>query len=238
MIETLRAIIQSSLERLSTQLRTDLPPVIAAAIVLFAAYVLARLARWLTSRAFKGIQADRWLARSGMSAILDSSGTLKASRAVAQTMYWAVLGVGFLIALNVFGTGPAARIAENAVTLIPRLIAGALILVGGLWLGQYLGRSTLVWAVNEDLPFPRRISMGVRSLIVFAAVVVAADTVNFAPNVFLAAFILVLGGLVLAGALALGLGTRDNVRGQLESRTHPGEPEPVSHQERSLWNHL
>lgn len=236
MIETLKFIIKSSLDRLSSQLRDDLPPVIAAVIVLLAAYVLARLARWLTARVFKGIQADRWLSRSGMSVILDHSGTLKASRAVAQTMYWVVLGIGFLVALNVFGTGLTTRIAENVVTLIPRLIVGALIVVGGLWLGQYLGRGALVWAVNEDLPYPRRFSMGVRCLIVFAAVVVAADTLNFARVVFLAAFILVLGGLVLAGALALGLGLRDNVRGRLGNPTRPGEP--LEHAERSLWNHL
>lgn len=236
MIETLKFIIKSSLDRLSSQLRDDLPPVIAAVIVLLAAYVLARLARWLTARVFKGIQVDRWLSRSGMSVILDHSGTLKASRAVAQTMYWVVLGIGFLVALNVFGTGLTTRIAENVVTLIPRLIVGALIVVGGLWLGQYLGRGALVWAVNEDLPYPRRFSMGVRCLIVFAAVVVAADTLNFARVVFLAAFILVLGGLVLAGALALGLGLRDNVRGRLGNPTRPGEP--LEHAERSLWNHL
>jgi hypothetical protein len=235
-IETLKFIIKSSLDRLSSQLRDDLPPVIAAVIVLLAAYVLARLARWLTARVFKGIQVDRWLSRSGMSVILDHSGTLKASRAVAQTMYWVVLGIGFLVALNVFGTGLTTRIAENVVTLIPRLIVGALIVVGGLWLGQYLGRGALVWAVNEDLPYPRRFSMGVRCLIVFAAVVVAADTLNFARVVFLAAFILVLGGLVLAGALALGLGLRDNVRGRLGNPTRPGEP--LEHAERSLWNHL
>ena len=97
-------------------------------------------------------------------------------------------------------------------------MAGALILLAGLWLGQYLGRGALVWAVNEDLPSPRKLAAGVRALVTFAAVVVAADTLNFAPAVFLAAFILMLGGAALAAGLAIGLGARDAVRRHFEQR--------------------
>jgi hypothetical protein len=119
--------------------------------------------------------------------------------------------------------------------LIPRLVAAAAIIVGGLWLGQYLGRSTLVWAVNEDLPAPRRIAVGVRTLVIFAAVVVAADTIDFAASVFLAGFVLILGGLVLAAALAFGLGARDVVKQRLAGK-FAEESEEVH--ERSLWHHL
>ena len=239
MIEALRGIISGALERLSHLIKTDLPPLIAALAILAVAFLLAKLARWLVTRVFKGIEADQWLRRSGIGAMIDRSGSLRASRLVAQSAYWGVLTLGFLGAMSAFGTQFTTRIAEEFVLLLPRLLAGGLIVLAGTWLGQYLGRSTLVWAVNEDLPFPRRLALAVQALVVFAAVVAAAETVGFARSVLLAAFILIVGGAALAAGLALGLGARDAVRRHLAER--PAEDratDPDQPGERSLWNHL
>jgi hypothetical protein len=69
---------------------------------------------------------------------------------------------------------------------------------------------------------------------VFAAVVVAADQLDFGRNVFLAAFIMLVGGAALAASLALGLGGREAIRRHLEKELAP----PEQQAERSLWNHL
>ena len=98
---------------------------------------------------------------------------------------------------------------ETLVLLFPKLVTATVILLAGAWLGQYLGRSALVWAVNEEVPFARRIATGVRVAILFVAVVVAADQLNFARNVFLSAFLIVAGGAVLTISLILGLRSRE-----------------------------
>lgn len=239
MIETLKGIITEALARLVEQGRNTLPLILAALAILSSAFLLARLARWLVARGFKGIEADRWLRKSGVSALIDRSGTLRTSRLLAQSAYWTVLLVGSLTALNVFGNEITTRIAASIAVLLPRLVAAALIVLAGTWIGQYSGRSALVWAVNQDLPFPRGIACVIRSLVVFAALAIAADTVGFARTVFLSAFLLVVGGLVLAAALAIGLGMsaaiREVIAGRAGSRvTAAGEGSPA----RSAWNHL
>lgn len=239
MIETLNAIIRGALERLSQQVQQDLPPVIAALAILLVAFLFARFARWLVLRVFKGIEFDLWLRRSGLSAIVNPSGSLRASRVAARIAYWGFLVIGLLAALNALGTQVTSRMAEQIVFLFPKVVAGGLILLTGMWLGQYLGRSALLWAVNEDLPGPRKIALAVRALVVFAAVVVAADALDFAKNVFLAAFVLILGGIALAASLALGLGTRDAITRRLAGRPQEKERhDEHSLEERTLWNHL
>jgi hypothetical protein len=69
---------------------------------------------------------------------------------------------------------------------------------------------------------------------VFVAVVVAADQLNFARNVFLAAFVLLMGGVVLAASLALGLGSREIVRHYFQETSRSSEDSL----ERSLRDHL
>jgi hypothetical protein len=239
MVDTLREIIRGALERLTLQLRTDLPPFLAALIILAAAFAAAWFCRWLVTRIFKGIEVDRWLRRSGLPEVLHLSGHMRTSRIAARAAFWSVLVVGFLLAINVFGSQFTSHIVESAVLLLPRIVMGGAIVLGGLWMAQYLGRGTLIWAVNEDLPSPRKLAMAVRSMVTFAAVVIAAEIVNFAPAVFFAAFVLVVGGIVLTASLALGLGARDTVRRYLERREtapaqHNGEPSGV----RSLWEHL
>ncbi len=239
MIETLQAIIRTALERLSQQVQHDLPPFIAALVILVVAFVCARVVRWLILRVFKGIELDLWLRRSGVSTIVNPSGTMRASRVAARVGFWGILTLGLVAALNALGTQLTSRIAEQIVFLFPKLAGGGLILLGGMWLGQYLGRSALIWAINEDLPGPRKIALAVRAFIVFAAIVVAADALNFAKGVFLAAFVVVLSGAALAGGLALGLGTRDSVQRHMSGRSREiAEDNGHSLEHRTLWNHL
>ncbi len=233
MIETLKKVLESALERLQYQVTTYLPSLLAALTLVLGAYLTALLARWLIYRIFKGLAIDKFLRQSGVAFLVDPSGRLRATRLVAETVYWCILLSGFLLGVNVFGTDLTNQIVQSFMSLLPRLFVAGLILLGGTWLGQYLGRSMLVWAVNENFPSPRRLAAVVRILIMFVAVVVASDQLNFARSVFLAAFIIFVGGAVLAASLLIGLG-RGSVRRFLEEKSdQTGESG-----ERSLWSHL
>lgn len=233
MIEVLRNVLEDALARLHFQVATYLPSLLAALTLVLGAYVSAVFARWLIYRIFKGLAIDRFLRQSGVAFLVDPSGRLRATRLVAETVYWSFLLVGVLLGVNVFGTDLTTQIVQSFVFLLPRLLVAGLILLCGAWLGHYLGRSMLVWAVNENLPAPRRLAAMVRVLIMFVAVVVAADQLNFAKSVFLAAFIILVGGAVLAASLAIGLGGRGVSRLLGEKGEQTGESP-----ERSLWSHL
>jgi hypothetical protein len=234
MINTMRLILEGVLNRLELQATTYLPPLLAALIIVLGAYVAALVVRWTLNRAFKGAAVDRFLRRSGLAFMLDGSGRLRATPILARTAFWAILLAGFLAGLSIFNTDLTTKLTQTFVLLLPKLAVAGSILLAGFWLSHYLGRSALVWAVNEGIPRPRGIAGAVRLVIMFAAVVAAADHLDFARNVFLAAFIILIGGAALAASLALGLGGRDTIRRYVEGKRTQNE-EPV---ERSLWNHL
>jgi hypothetical protein len=136
--------------------------------------------------------------------------------------------------LSVFDTTLTSQIIESFVFRLPKLVVAGLILVGGAWLAQYLGRGALVWAVNEELPGPRRIAALVRVVLIFVTVVVVADYLDFARSVFLAAFIIALGGLFATLSLAVGIGFSSSVRKAIEERKAKASEETAP----SIWNHL
>ena len=234
MVETMRKVLQAVLERLYKYVTIYLPSLLAALILFLAAFVTAVFARWLLYRIFKGPTIDRFLRRSGVAFMLDPSGRLRATRIVAEGVYWCLLLAGFLMGLSVFDTDITTQVIQKLVFLMPKIVVAGLILLGGIALGQYLGRGMLVWAVNEDFPFPRRLATLVRIVILFVAVVVAADQLEFARTVFLAAFIILVGGGVLTVSLAVGLGAGGGFRRYFEEKRHKSEETS----ERSLWNHL
>ncbi|MBI4891465.1 MAG: hypothetical protein HY821_12635 [Acidobacteria bacterium] len=233
MIEILKRILEDTLQRLNYQIATYLPSLLAAVALTLVAYLAAVSVRWLVYRIFKGLTIDKFLRQSGVAFLVDPSGRLRATRLAAESAYWCLILVGILLGLDVFGTDLTTRIVQSFVFLLPKLIVAGLILLGGAWLGHYLGRSMLVWAVNENLPTPRRLAVLVRVLIIFVAVVVAADQLDFARSVFLAAFIILVGGAVLAASLAIGLSAR-GVSRLLGDQNGPLDGSA----ERSLWSHL
>jgi hypothetical protein len=234
MLETLQTVIQGALDRLRYQITTYLPSLLAALALILTAYLIAVSIRWVIYRIFKGLTIDKFLRQSGVAFMIDRSGRLRATRLVAETTYWAILVIGFLMGLSVFNTDLTTQTIQGFVFLLPKLVVAGLILLAGMWLSQYLGRSLLVWAVSEELPSPRRLAAVTRLLIMFVAVVVAADQLNFARNVFLAAFIILVSGAVLTASLAIGLNAGGGLRRLLEERGEGAEEST----ERSLWSHL
>jgi hypothetical protein len=234
MTETFGRVMGSVLERLHDQVVTLVPPLLAGGVILVIAYLLGTLSRWLIIRVFRGRAIDKFLRQSGLAFIIDPSGHLRAARAAAGVAYWGFLIAGLLTALSVFNTELTTEIVEGVIFLLPNLVLSGAILLTGMWLSQFLARSTLVWAVNEGIPYPRRLAALVRVLLMFVAVVVAADQLNFARSVFLAAFIMIGGGLILAVSLAIGIAASRGV-----GRLVTGRQESVKDESpESLWSHL
>jgi hypothetical protein len=234
MFQLAERIARDTVERLSRLTTVHLPALLAALFILLVAWCLAAGMRWLLMRAFRGARIDRFLRRSGIASLLLGGGPVRATQMAARGSYWAILTGGFLLGLSAFDTQLTSRMIEWVLFMVPKLFAGAIILVAGLWVSRYLGHSALIWAFNESIPYSRRISQAVRVLVIFVTVVVAADYLNFARNVFLASFILIIGSAMLAGGLALGLGGRKVVERYLESK----DSEKVEKPEPAAWKHL
>ena len=231
MLGLFEQILRQSMDRISSLVLDYIPGLLAALFILAIAFAIARFLQWIIIKIFKGIAIDRFLRRTGLAT---SPEKLKTPLVAARIIFWLILGTGFLMALNSFDSELTSRIIETAVFLFPKTLVAAAIIIGSVWLGRYFGRSILVWAVNENLPGPRKLAAAVRSLIIFGGVVAAADHLGFARNVFLAAFILVLGGIVLAAGIAFGLGGREFIQHCI----HEEKSKSEDTEDKPIWRHL
>ncbi len=234
MIELLGNVIERTVQRISDRIVAYAPGLFAAALIVLAAWVLATFVRWLISKVFKGIALDRFLRQSGLFAMLGKSGKMRAVEIVAHSAFWLILLTGLVTGISAFDTQITTQITQAIIFLVPKLLTAAAIIVGGFWLGRFLSWHLLVWAVNEGIPSGRQLAQAVRILIGFLAVAAAADHLNFARNVFLAAFVLVVGGLVLATSIALGYYGKEIMHRWLQEKPDAAQEK----EELPVWKHL
>ena len=103
---------------------------------------------------------------------------------------------------------------------LPHLLAALMILVVGAVAARFFARSVLIGAVNMQIQSARLLSLAVKWLVLLVAVAMALDHLGIGRSVLLLAFAILFGGIVLAAALAVGLGARDVVGRAIERQFH------------------
>jgi hypothetical protein len=170
--------------------------------------LLSRLA--LSGRKRPGSLPDRFLKASGLEAGFE--------RVAGAVSFWVGVSVVLAVGVNALEPGALRDILSEIVHFLPRLLAAGLILLAGLGVAAIARRSVLLGAVNSGLPWARAGARGVHVVVLAFFAAMALDHLGVARSILVAAFSIAGGGLVLALALAFGLGARDVARRYIEKK--------------------
>lgn len=185
-----------------------LPGVLTMLLVLGFALALAFLIRFALRRSLAGIEFDRRVHRWGLTTTGEWMPQNAPTEVAAHAGFWFVLLVGFLAGLRVLGTAVTDALSARTIEYIPNLLAAGIIFAVGLAVSRFLERTTLVSAVNMQLRSARVVSLGVKWLVVVFTVALALQELRIGGPILTVSFIIVFAGVVLAVALAVGLGSR------------------------------
>jgi hypothetical protein len=144
---------------------------------------------------------------------------------VARAAMWTIIAAGLLVGLSALDAALPEAFARSIFGYIPNLLAALLIVVAGTVLSRFFAGSVLIGAVNLRLPGARPLSMGVKWLIILLAWTIALEHLGIGRGILALTFGILLAGIVLASALAVGIGSTDWVRQALARKVEPsGEP--------------
>ena len=113
------------------------------------------------------------------------------------------------------------RVGLSLLVFLPRLVVGAVILLVGIGAARFLERSVLIGAVNQRIRQARLLALAVKWFVLVLAAAMALEHVGVGGGLPTIAFAIVVGGIVLAVALAVGLGARDAVARALDATARP-----------------
>ncbi len=213
-----RAFVEPA-HRLAEQLRTVGPAVMTVLVILVIGGVVAWVTRRVVYRLLVVLRFDRLVAQTGMASTIERTSIFRSpadfgARLVQGTLWLLIV----LFALSAANTQMTQQMVARFVGYVPSLITAALVLLLGSVVSKFLARSALLAAVNAQWGGARLLAGGVRVLVMSLGVVVALEELRIGRTALLVSFAIFFAGIVVAGAIAFGLGARDLAREWLRSK--------------------
>jgi hypothetical protein len=213
--ETRRIFLESAGQELHAVARL-LPRLAALVILLVLTVVLAGIARSLVRRTCERLSLDRRLRSWGF--VTGPDGSVGPTRLLAQVSFWTLIVMGTFAGISVLDAPAATALAVRFLAYLPRLVVGAFLVGAGIGIAHVVERNVLIGAVNMGVQSARILAVGARWLVIIFGWAIALEEAGVAPTVVAVASGILLGGIVLALALAVGLGAKDMVARSLQRR--------------------
>ncbi len=229
MVEQFNRALRLAGTRIVDSIANFLPGALVFVALVVFALVVALVVRSVLRRALRGLDFDRRAALLGIS-LAEWTPSHSASVLVASIAFWTVLALGLLLGLTALDAALPSRFAVSVLQYVPNLIAAFAILVVGGIVARYLARAVLIGAVNMGVQYARLLSLMVKWLVLIVATAMALEHIGLGRTVLLLAFGILFGGVVLALALAVGLGARDTVSRALDRQLQePSGDDKLNH---------
>ena len=177
--------------------------------------------------------SERW----GLQASLAKAGFKQPfSQIVGRLTFWTVFVIFVFMGVDALGLPTTADLMGQLLGYLPSVIAAGLLILVGVLLGNFLAEATLIAMVNAQIQEARFIAGLVRwGIFLFTAAMVLTQ-LGIAKEIVVAAFSIVFGGVVIALAIAVGLGGRNIARNALERRW--GKAKAKDYEEQDEMVHL
>jgi hypothetical protein len=205
-----KALIEAS-HRVLVGVANFLPGLLALVLAVLLASLLGWVLSALTGVILRAFDFDRRLPKWGLVNLADWSPKNSPTLLVRKTVMWTVVVLGWLIGLTAFGAGVTPQLIPRVVESLPNLGTAVVLVVLGVVLSRFLARAVLISAVNMQIHSARTLSLAVKWLILVFAGAMALDDLHVGADIVRLGFAILFGGIVLALALAIGLGSRDVV---------------------------
>jgi hypothetical protein len=225
--------LSHSMTRMLSQLASLLPGIAALIAALFVSALVAWVLAVIVRRSLIGIDFDRRVAQWGFPALAEWSPLESPARLVARALAWTVMLIGFLIGISAFDATLTSQLVSRLFDYLPNVLAAMVVLAAGSIIARFLARSVLIGAVNMNLQYARLLSAGLKWLVIVLTVAMALEHLGIGGDIIRLAFAILFGGIVLALALAVGLGSKELVSRSLDRETSKTSSqnvrEPVGH---------
>lgn len=219
MQEFWQTAVLGPLSALGGQIIGFLPNVLAMFLILSVGLAAAIGSSSLTERLLRIIGLDRFSNRLGVTTALARGGVkAEPSHLVGRAVYWLVIVFATIAALGTLNLQPLNQFVQSSLAYLPHLLTAALILASGYLLSNFVAQAVLITAVNAGLPPARLVAVLARWAVQLLAAAMALEQLGIARNIVVVGFGITLGGVVLAAAIAFGLGGKELAKEFLERR--------------------
>ena len=219
MYNFLQRVIIEPFERFFEKALQFLPDFFSAILIFAFGIVLGLILKAVSLRLFRTIKLDKFSERSGVIELLRKGG-IKDSVSVllAKVIGWITIVIFAVISMRELEIPTVERLFESFLLYLPNVFVAALILLFGYLLGNFFGRAALIASVNAGIKISGLIGRFVKFTVFILSGTMALEQLGIARGTIIISFAIIFGGIVLALAIAFGLGGRDIAKEYLEKK--------------------
>ena len=199
------------------QIAAFLPRLLLALAVVAIGWLFAKAARFAVERGLRAVNFTVLTDRAGTDNFLRQAGMRGDTTTLfGLVAYWLVIFTTLMIAFNGLGLTYITDLLGRVVLYTPKLLVAMLVVVFGSYCARFVGGAVHTYCMDAQIPDADLLGGIARSLIVIFVVMIALSQVEIGGDIVQRTFLIILGGLMLALALAFGLGGKEWAAAMLE----------------------
>src|SRR5829696_7118723 len=189
-----------------------IPQLIGAVVILIFGYIIAKVLQAIIGRVLQAVGFDRWMERGGIKQFFDRAETNQTPHSIlGKLVFWFVFIVAITMAADALGIPQVSAVLAQLIAYIPNIIAAILILILAALLANFLS-GIVRGATGSDL-----LASIARYAIIVYAVFAAITQLGIAVQLTAPTFLILLGAVALATAIAFGFGAQGVARDIVEN---------------------
>lgn len=191
------------------QLGVFLPRLLVAVVILMAGWLVAKAIRLAVLKALKAINFGVLTERAGVDDFMKQGGiTTDTAGILGILVYWLAILATLMIAFNSLGLTQVTDLISRVALFIPKVIVAVLILAFGAYFSRFIDKTITTYGKNVGMDDALVLGRLAHYAILMFVVLIALEQVQVATELIRDSFLIILAGVVLALALAFGLGSQ------------------------------
>jgi hypothetical protein len=199
------------------QIAAFLPRLLLAVAVVAFGWLLAKAIRFAVEKALRAVNFNVLTERAGTDNFLQQGGMRGDTTTLFGLFaYWLVILAALIIAFNGLGLTYITDLLQRVVLFAPKVLVAMLVVIFGSYFARFVGNAVHTYCVDAGIADADMLGRIARYLIMTFVVMIALSQVEIGGDIVQRTFLILLAGLVLALALAFGLGGKEWAAALLE----------------------
>src|ERR1700744_465918 len=184
-----------------------LPKLLLALFVVVVGWLLAKVVRFAVERALRAVNFNVLTERAGTDHFLQQGGLRGDTTTLFGLFaYWLVLLVALISAFANVGLTYITDLLHRLLLYSPKVVVAMLIAIFGSYFARFVGSAVTTYCLEGHIPDADLLGKIAQYLIMAFVVMIALSQIEVGGDIVQRTFLVILGGVVLALALAFGLG--------------------------------
>ena len=199
------------------QIGAFLPRLAMAIVAVLVGWLLAKAARFAVVKALRAINFNVLTERAGLDEFLRQGGIRSDTTDIFGVLvYWLIVLAALVLAFNTMDLNYITDLLRQVVMFVPRLMVALVVLAFGAYFARFVAGAVMAYCRAVGMQDGDLLGRLAQYAIIAFVVLIALEQMQIGGDIVRHSFLILLGGVVLALALAFGIGGREWAAGLLD----------------------